>query len=120
MDVILKFDRVNYEKHRTCRNTIIESGTLLEVKERCKILKIDVTKYGYRKAVVELVHSGLRIMMEIWETKINEYLKGEGIPPIKILYDNKIYLKTVIRNPTDASTIKIKSVWVNNENKPFP
>ena len=96
MDVILKFDRVNYEKHGTCRINIIESGTLLEVKERCKILKIDVTKYGYRKAVIELVHSGLRIMMEIWETKINEYLKREGMPPIKILYDNKIYPKTVI------------------------
>ena len=85
MDIILKFDRVNYENHGTCRINIIESGTLFpeEVKERCKILKIDEAKYGYRKAVVQLVHPGLRMMMEFWETKINEYLKGEGIPPIK-------------------------------------
>ena len=57
--------------------------------------------------------------MKVWEVQINDYLKGEGIPPIKILYGNKIYPKTIIHNPTDASIIKIKSVWVNNENKPF-
>ena len=60
------------------------------------------------------------MIMEFWETKINEYLKGECIPPIKIVYGNKIYPKTVIHNPTEASTIKIKSVWVNDENKHFP
>ena len=121
MDVILRFDRVNYEKHKTCRINIIESGTLFpeEVKERCKVLKIDKTKYGFQKAVVQLVHPGLRMIMEFWETKINECLKGEGIPPIKIVYGNKIYPKTVIHNPTEASTIKIKSVWVNDENKPW-
>ena len=58
--------------------------------------------------------------MEIWETKINEYLKGEGILPIKILYGNKIYPKTILYNPSEASIIKIKSVCVNDENKPFP
>ena len=46
--------------------------------------------------------------MKLWETRVNEYLKGEGIPPITIVYGNKIYPKTVIHNPTDASTIKIK------------
>ena len=57
--------------------------------------------------------------MKVWEVQINEYLKGEGIPPIKILYGNKIYPKIIIHNPTDASIIKIKSVWINDENKPF-
>ena len=115
MDVILKFDRVYYEKHGTCRINI-ENGILV-LKEHCKILKIDKMKYGYQKAVEEL---GQPDLMKLWETRVNEYLKGEGIPPITIVYGNKIYPKTVIRNPTEASTIKIKSVWVNNENKPFP
>ena len=57
--------------------------------------------------------------MEVWETRINEYSKGEGIPPIKIVYGNKIYPKTKIHNPNDASIIKIKSVWINDEVKPF-
>ena len=57
--------------------------------------------------------------MEVWETRINEYLKGKGISPIKIVYGNKIYPITKIHNPNDASIIKIKSVWINDEGKPF-
>ena len=45
------------------------------------------------------------IYAKVWEAQINEYLKGEGIPPIKILYGNKIYTKTAIHNPSDASII---------------
>ena len=45
--------------------------------------------------------------------------KGEGITPIKIVYCNKIYPKTKIHNPNDANIIKIKSVWINDEGKPF-
>ena len=54
--------------------------------------------------------------MKDWEAQINEYLKDEGTPLITILYGNKIYPKAHIRN---TSTIKIRSVWINNENKPF-
>ena len=117
MDLILKFDCVNYEKHGTCRINI-ENGILV-LKEHCKILKTDKTKYGFQKAVVELGQPDSLDLMKLSETRVNEYLKGEGIPPITIVYGNKIYPKTVIHNPTDASIIKIKSVWYN-ENKPFP
>ena len=121
MDIILKFDRVNNEKYNTISINIIESGIVFpeEVNKNCKILKIGETKYGYRKAVVQLINSGLRSMMELWETKINEYLKGEFIEPIKILYGNKIYPKTLLYNPTDANIIKIKSVWIYDKGKPF-
>ena len=54
--------------------------------------------------------------MKDWEAQINEYLKNEGTPPITILYGNKIYPKIHIQN---TSIIKIKSVRINNENKPF-
>ena len=117
MNEILKFDRVYYEKYNTSRINI-ENGKLV-LKEHCKALKIDITKYGYRKAVVQLGQPDLCNLMKLWETQINGYLKGKGIPPITILYGNKIYPKTIIHNPTDASIIKIKSVWINDENKSF-
>ena len=117
MNEILKFDRVYYEKYNTSRINI-ENGNLV-LKEHCKALKIDETKYGYRKAVVQLDQPDLCNLMKLWETQINVYLKSEGIPPIIIVYGNKIYPKTIIHNPTNASIIKIKSVWINDENKPF-
>ena len=117
MNEILKFDRVYYEKYNTSRINI-ENGNLV-IKEHCKVLKIDKTKYGYQKAVVQLDQPDLCNLMKLWETQINGYLKGEGIPPITIVYGNKIYPKTIIHNPTNASIIKIKSVWINDENKPF-
>ena len=54
MNVMLKFDRVYYEKYNTSNINIIENRILApkEVKEHCEILTIDKTKYGYRKAVV--------------------------------------------------------------------
>ena len=105
MNEILKFDRVYYEKYNTSRINI-ENGILV-LKEHCEILKIDKTKYGYQKAVVQLGQPDLCYLMKVWETQINDYLKSEGIPPIKIVYRNKIYPKTIIHNPTDASIIKI-------------
>ena len=117
MNEILKSDRVYYEKYNTSRINI-ENGILV-LKENCKTLKIDKTKYGNQKAVLQLDQPDLCNLMKLWETQINGYLKGEGIRPITILYGNKIYPKTIIHNPTDASIIKIKSVWINDENKPF-
>ena len=121
MNEILKFDRVYYEKYNTSRINIIENRILVpkEVKEHSKILKIDETKYGYRKVVVQLVQPDLCNLMEVWETRIYEYLKGEGIPPIKVVYGNKIYPKIIMHNPNDASIITIKSVWINDEGKTF-
>ena len=116
----LKFDRVYYNKYNTCRINI-ENGILVteEVRVHCEVLKIDKTKYGYRKAIVQLAKPDLCNLMKVWEAQINEYLKSEGIPPITIVYGNKIYPKTIIHNPNDASFIIIKSVWINDENKPF-
>ena len=74
MNVISKFDRVYYEKYNTSRINI-ENGIVVQ-KEHCEILKIDKTKYGYRKAVVQLVQPDLCNLMEVWKTQINEYLKG--------------------------------------------
>ena len=117
MNEILKFDRVNYEKYNTSRINI-ENGILF-LKEHCGVLKIDKKKYGYQKAIVQLAKPDLCNLMKDWKAQINEYLKGEGIPPITILYGNKIYPKTIIHNSNDASFIIIKSVCINDESKPF-
>ena len=104
MNEILKFDRVNYENYNTSRINI-ENGILV-LKKHCKVLNIDKTKYGYQKAVIQLEQPDSGSLVKLWETQINGYLKGEGIPPITILYGNKIYPKTIIHNTTDASIIK--------------
>ena len=122
MNVELKFYHVYNEKYGTGRINI-EKGFLSskEVKEHCKILKIDdITKYGYRKADVQLEPDKC-LLIESWETQINKFLRGQGIiTPIKILYGNKIYPKTKISNPAKASIIKIKNIWIIDKGKPFP
>ena len=55
----LEFHRIYYEKHNTCRINI--KNGILFLKEHCEVIKID-----YRKAVVQLVNPGLRILMELW------------------------------------------------------
>ena len=74
MNEILKFDRVYYEKYNTSRINIENGNSVL--KEHCKALNIDETKYSYRKAVVQLDQPDLYNLMKLWETQINGYLKG--------------------------------------------
>ena len=57
--------------------------------------------------------------MSGWEDRINKYLEDQGVTLITILYDNKIYPKTYLDNPSNVSVIKIKGVWINDENKSF-
>ena len=112
----LKFDSEDIEKYGTKRVNI-QNGFLKLKKGDFIIIKTEKTKYGYQKAVLQLDQLDLRDLMKDWEAQINEYLKNEGIGPITILYGNKIYPKTHIRN---TSSIKIRNVWITNENKPFP
>ena len=121
MNEKLEFNHIFYNKWNNS-NIIIEKNGILKVKEEdFRIIdKIEETDYLYRKAVVELEQSDLRKLIKVWETQINEYLKGIGLSPITILYGNKIYPKTIIHNPTDASVIKIKSVWISKGEKAFP
>ena len=117
MNETLKFNRVYYKKHNTSKIKI-QNGTLV-LKEDCDIIKIDKMDYDYRKAVVELDTQDLYDLMNKWEDQINKYLVDEGITLITILYDDKIYPKTYLNNKTTASVIKVKGVWINDENKSF-
>ena len=117
MSETLKFNRVYYIKHNTSKIKI--KNRILVLNEDCNIVKIDKTDYDYRKAVVELDNQDLYDLMCGWEDRINKYLEDQGVTPITILYDNRIYPKTYLDNPSNASVIKIKGVWINDENKSF-
>ena len=117
MSETLKFNRVYYKKHNTSKIKI-KNGTLV-LNEDCDIVKIDKTEFDYQKAIVELDDQNLYDLMSGWEDRINKYLEEEGVTSVTILYDNRIYPKTYLNNPSNASVIKIKGVWINDENKPF-
>ena len=85
----LKFTRTNNEKCNTI-SFVIEGGDLT-LKENYEILKIDKTKWNYKKAVVQLDDPDLLERIKQWETRINDYLKSECVGPITFLYGNKIY-----------------------------
>ena len=84
----LEFHSVYYKRYNTSRINIRNGISVL--KENYEVLKIDETEYGYQKAVVQLDQPDLYHLMNNWEEQINEYLKGEGIPSITILYGIKI------------------------------
>ena len=112
----LIFSRVNNVKYNTASINI--EHAFLTFKEDYDVIKIEKTKWNYRKAVIKLNQSDLCDKVKQWETRLNDYLKGEGIEPVKILYNNKIYPKTLLYN-NKTHYIKLKGVWVNDKNKPF-
>ena len=115
----LKFSRVNNDKYNTVSINI--EHAFLTLKENCEILKIEKTKWHYRKTVIQLNQSDLCETIKLWETQINDYLKGEGIESITILCNKKIYPKTLLYvvKKGKVNYIKLKSIWVNDSNKPF-
>ena len=117
MNETLKFNHVYYKKHNASKIEI--KNGILVLNEDCDIVKIDKMDYDYQKAIEELDDQDLYDLMSGWEDRINKYLEDQGVTPITILYDNRIYPKTYLDNPSNASVIKIKGVWINEENKPF-
>ena len=115
----MEFNRVDNEKYNTISITI--EHAFLTLNKNCKILKNEKTKWGHRKTVIQLDQPDLCDLIKLWEKEVNDYLKSEGIEPIKILYGNKIYPKTLLFNvkKNESSYIKLKGIWVNDKNKPF-
>ena len=115
----LKFNRVNNDKYNTVSINI--ENAFLTLRD-CEILKIEKTKWHYRKTVIQLNQPDLYETIKLWETQINDYLKGEGIGSITILYNKKIYPKTLLYviKKGKVNYIKLKGIWVNESNKPFP
>ena len=117
----LKFTRVNNEEYNTVSINI--ENALIPVKnEDYNTINTEKTKFGYIKSTIKIINEDLINKLKTWETEINKYLKNEvGTKPITILYGGWIYpkLSSLIRQEKNEQHIKIKSVWINENNKPF-
>ena len=117
----LKFSRVNNEQYNTVSINI--ENALIPVKnEDYNTINTEKTKFGYIKSTIKIINEDLKDKLKTWETEINEYLKNEvGTGPITVLYGGWIYpkLSVLIGQEKKEQHIKIKSVWINEKNKPF-
>ena len=117
----LNFYCVDNEEYKT-KSVFVENAIMEIVEDDYFIFDIYKTKYGYRKGDIRINNDDLKNKLKIWEEQINEYLKNEvGTGAITILYGNRIYPKvsTLVGQEKEEHHIKIKSIWINENNKPF-
>ena len=117
----LKFYCVDNEEYKT--KSVFVENAIIDIKEEDYII-IDrtKTKFGYTKANIRILKDDLKNKLKIWEEQINEYLKNKvGTGAITILYGNRIYPKVsgLIGQDKEEFQFKIKSIWINENNKPF-
>ena len=117
----LKFNRVNNEEYKTTSINI--ENAIIDIEEGdYQIMDRTKTKFGYVKANIKILNDDLKNKLKIWEVQINEYLKNEvGTGAITLLYGNRIYPKVsdLVGQEKEEHHIKIKSIWINENNKPF-
>ena len=117
----LKFYCVDNEEYKT--KSVFVENAIIDIKEEDYIITDRTkTKFGYTKADIRILKNDLKNKLKIWEEEINEYLKNEvGTGAITILYGNRIYPKVsgLIGQEKEEIQLKIKSVWINENNKPF-
>ena len=117
----LKFNRVNNEQYNTVSVNI--ENAIIDIKyEDYYTLQTQKTKFGYIKSTIRIINDEIKNKLKIWEEQINEYLKNEiGTGAITILYGDRVYpkLSTLIEQNRREQHIDIRSVWINEKNKPF-
>ena len=117
----LKFYCVDNEEYKT--KSVFVENAIIDIKEEDYIITDRTkTKFGYTKANIRIFNDDLKNKLKIWEEQINEYLKNEvGTGAITILYGNQIYPKVsgLIGQDKEEFQFKIKSIWINENNKPF-
>ena len=117
----LKFYCVVNEEYKT--KSVFVENAIIDIKEEDYIITDRTkTKFGYTKADIRILKNDLKNKLKIWEEEINEYLKNEvGTGAITILYGNRIYPKVsgLIGQDKEEFQFKIKSIWINENNKPF-
>ena len=117
----LKFYCVDNEEYKT--KSVFVENAIIDIKEEDYIITDRTkTKFGYTKADIRILKDDLKNKLKIWEEQINEYLKNEvGTGAITILYGNRIYPKVsgLIGQDKEEIQLKIKSIWINENNKPF-
>ena len=117
----LNFYCVDNEEYKT-KSVYVENGIIDIKEEDYQIIDRTKTKFGYVKADIRILNDDLKDKLKIWEEQINEYLKNEvGTGAITILYGNRIYPKvsTLIGQDKEEIQFKIKTIWINENNKPF-
>ena len=117
----LIFYCVDNEEYKT-KSVYVENAIIDIKKEDYKIINRTNTKFGYVKANIIIFNDDLKNKLKIWAEQINEYLKNEvGTGAITILYGKRIYTKvsTLTEQEKEEHHIKIKSIWINENNKPF-
>ena len=117
----LKFYCVDNEEYKT--KSVFVENAIIDIKEEDYIITDRTkTKFGYTKADIRILKDDLKNKLKIWEEEINEYLKNDvGTGAITILYGNRIYPKVsgLIGQDKEEFQFKIKSIWINENNKPF-
>ena len=117
----LKFNRVNNEQYNTISVNI--ENAIIDIKfEDYYTLQTQKTKFGYIKSTIKIINDEIKNKLKIWEEQINEYLKNEvGTEAITILYGDRVYpkLSALIGQNRREQHISIRSVWINEKNKPF-
>ena len=117
----LIFYCVDNEEYKT--KSVFVENAIIDIKEEdYQIIDRTKTKFGYVKADIRIFNDDLKNKLKIWEEQINEYLKSEvGTGAITILYGNRIYPKVsgLIGQDKEEFQFKIKSIWINENNKPF-
>ena len=117
----LKFNRVNNEEYNTVSVNI--ENAIIDIKfEDYYTLQTQKTKFGYIKSTIRIINDEIKNKLKIWEEQINEYLKNEiGTGAITISYGDRVYpkLSTLIGQNRREQHIDIRSVWINEKNKPF-
>ena len=117
----LKFFRVNNKEYNTV--SVKVENAIIDIKEDdYKIMDRSKTKFGYVKANIAILNDDLKDKLKLWEVQINDYLKCEvGAEAVTVLYGNRIYPKVsdLVGQDEEEHHIKIKSIWINENNKPF-
>ena len=117
----LKFNRVDNEQYNTISVNI--ENAIIDIKfEDYYTLQTQKTKFGYIKSTIKIINNEIKNKLKIWEEQINEYLKNEiGTGAITILYGDRAYpkLSALIGKNRREQHISIRSVWINEKNKPF-
>ena len=117
----LKFTCVDNKEHNT-KSVYVEGAIIDITNEDFQILDRIKTKFGYTKATIIIFNDDIKDKLKLWEVQINDYLKCElGAEAATLLYGNKIYPKVsgLIGQDKEEIQFKIKSIWINERNKPF-
>ena len=117
----LKFTCVDNKEYKTI-SVYVDNAIIDIKKEDYQILEETKTKFGYTKATILIFNDDLKDKLKLWEVQINDYLKCElGAEAATLLYGNKVYPKVtgLIGQDKEEIQFKIKSIWINERNKPF-